>query len=80
MDSYGEEFFCLCFERYGAVVGALGGTLAEFYGNIDGFYEHILGQGVINEEQLQVCNQSTQCIFTLFRCYIYKKKTFQIES
>ncbi|XP_033632418.1 guanylate cyclase soluble subunit alpha-2-like [Asterias rubens] len=61
MDSYGEEFFCLCFERYGAVVGALGGTLAEFYGNIDGFYEHILGQGVINEEQLQGQTPSYRC-------------------
>ncbi|XP_022098923.1 guanylate cyclase soluble subunit alpha-2-like [Acanthaster planci] len=61
MDSFGEEFFCLCFERYGAVIGSLGGTLADFYGNIDGFYEHILAQGVINEEHLRSHTPSYRC-------------------
>ncbi|XP_038055505.1 guanylate cyclase soluble subunit alpha-2-like [Patiria miniata] len=61
MDSFGEEFFCLCFEQYGAVIGSLGGTMADFYGNIDGFYEHILAQGVINEEHVKVHTPSYRC-------------------
>lgn len=36
MDRFGEEFFCLCFEFYGGILGALGGTLVDFFCNIDG--------------------------------------------
>ena len=47
MEGFGEEFFCLCFERYGSVLSALGCSLADFYSNLDGLYEHILSLGIV---------------------------------
>ena len=47
MEGFGEEFFCLCFERYGSVLSALGGTLPDFYSNLDGLYGHILSLGIV---------------------------------
>ena len=47
MEGFGEEFFCLCFERYGSVLSALGCTLPEFYSNLNGLYEHILSLGIV---------------------------------
>lgn len=41
MERFGEEFFCLCFEQYGTFLQALGGSLVEFYSNIDGLQQHI---------------------------------------
>ncbi|XP_071478939.1 guanylate cyclase soluble subunit alpha-2-like [Diadema antillarum] len=40
MERFGEEFFSLCYELYGTFLEALGGSLVDFYSNIDGLQQH----------------------------------------
>ncbi|XP_041483850.1 guanylate cyclase soluble subunit alpha-2-like [Lytechinus variegatus] len=51
MERFGEEFFCLCFEQYGTFLQALGGSLVEFYSNIDGLQQHIASLKLTNNHR-----------------------------
>lgn len=61
MDRFGEEFFCLCFEFYGEILGALGGTLVDFFCNIDGVYQHVSSERKVESVSSFIILSSVLC-------------------
>ncbi|XP_033111859.1 guanylate cyclase soluble subunit alpha-2-like [Anneissia japonica] len=68
VERLGEEFFCLCFEKYGRDLGTIGGTLFDFYSNLDGLKQYVTECGSIRQEKLSYfrCSRQTDSLQLYF--------------
>ncbi|XP_071951380.1 guanylate cyclase soluble subunit alpha-2-like [Antedon mediterranea] len=60
IERFGEEFFCLCFEKHRRDLGTIGGTLFDFYSNLDGLQQYVKECGNIRQEKLSYFRCSRQ--------------------